>query len=589
MTKLAGKSAPPEQSAASLSEKAAAIAGAWAEARLVYPLYFYLATHFHLEIPPVQDPVLPAACPATDLFEKVVRWLDEMEAQIRTNQLRQLLHSLKDVRPESLRALILRLLRHTEKTPADRDNIDLLLATYFALCAPEDLYACEITLADVAQVLQGVLADADPTELEWCGPLNQVLDAMKECRGLHEVFAAKLLEKGRELKDAAGFMFYDPAALVAFTRFNFLVRRSFFRLLHADLRAIREGLTELERRGISTVDCRTAGLTQQEPVAHLREISLAWRQPISADYAAESANRTFEQLLTIRAAVERALGIAPTEIRVPTIGSIPAADKPKAAPAPAARQPALQPQHARESSETPSPKPRIVTLPDRKVPASPEIHASTPSARPSVRTSAAPMAPAKPNTPAAHFPVQSPAEPQAAEIKPPLSSTLRPAPAAPAEPAALPVEHTAVSETRSAPPTSSVLSPDLEKCLEGIWEQLIEAPPTRGRSMSTVTLGDARILLSAWEVNAFVSDGGQLSEDLRRAVAARALVALAREEQKASGDRTTLNDAIALGRQEMKYLQGRVDQAQRTKNTEAAVNLGISARRLLSALEETQT
>ncbi|MFZ0641309.1 MAG: hypothetical protein WA020_02595 [Candidatus Acidiferrales bacterium] len=591
MTKVAGKSAPPEQSAASLSEKAAAIAGAWAEARLVYPLYFYLATHFHLAIPPVQDPVLPAACPATDLFEKVVRWLDEMEAQIRTNQLRQLLHSLKDVRPESLRALILRLLRHTEKTPTDRDNIDLLLATYFALCAPEDLYACEITLADVAQVLQGVLADADPTELEWCGPLNQVLDAMKECRGLHEVFAAKLLEKGRELKDAAGFMFYDPAALVAFTRFNFLVRRSFFRLLHADLRAIREGLTELERRGISTVDCRAAGLTQQEPVAHLREISLAWRQPISADYAAESANRTFEQLLTIRAAVERALGIAPTEIRVPTIGSIPAADKPKAVPAPAARQPAPQPQHARESSETPPPKPRIVTLPDRKAPASPEIPASVPSpvGQPVRTPAAALVVPAEPSAPAAHFPVQSPAEPPVAEIKPRLSSTSRPAPAAPAEPAAPPVERTAISETRSAPPTSSVLSPDLEKCLEGIWEQLIEAPPTRGRSMSTVTLGDARILLSAWEVNAFVSDGGQLSEDLRRAVAARALVALAREEQKASGERTALNDAIALGREEMKYLQGRVDQAQRAKNTEAAVNLGISARRLLSALEEAQT
>lgn len=144
-------------------------------------------------------------------------------------------------------------------------------------------------------------------------------------------------------------------------------------------------------------------------------------------------------------------------------------------------------------------------------------------------------------------------------------------------------------EQRPATSGTAVLSPDLEKCLEGIWEQLIEAPPARGRSMSTVTLGEARILLSAWEVNAFVSDGGQLSEDLRRAVAARALVALAREQQKASGDPAMLNAALALGREEMKYLQSRVDQAQRTKNTEAAVNLGISARRLLSAIEEAQS
>lgn len=107
--------------------------------------------------------------------------------------------------------------------------------------------------------------------------------------------------------------------------------------------------------------------------------------------------------------------------------------------------------------------------------------------------------------------------------------------------------------------------------------------------MSTITLGQAKILLSAWEVNAFVSDGGQLSEDLRRAVAARALIAISREEQRASGDSANLNDAIALGREEMKYLQSRVDQAQRTKNTEAAVNLGISARRLLSTIEEAQS
>jgi len=592
MTKLAGKSAPPEQSPASLSERAEAIAGAWAEARLVYPLYFYLATHFHLSIPPVHDATLPAACPATELFDQVIRWLDEMDAQIRTNQLRQLLHSLKEVRPESLRALILRLLRHTQKSPTDRDNIDLLLATYFALCAPEDLYACEITLGDVAQVLQNVLADADATELEWCGPLNQVLDAMKECRGLREVFAAKLLEKGRELKDAAGYMFYDPAALVAFTRFNFLVRRSFFRLLHADLRAIREGLTELERRGISTVDCRTAGLTQQEPVGHLREISLSWRQPISADYAAESANKTFEQLLAIRAAVERALGIVPAEIKVPVIGSVMPMEKPKPITPATSRQPAAQPEQRPSRTdevselpaapEQPTPKPRVVTLPTRNPAVSRQAPASAPPVQP-VRPAAAPATLARPIAPA-----QPPVQQPAAAVKTPLMPPVRPVLAAPATPTpAAPAEHADASGIRSAA-NGNVLSPDLEKCLEGIWEQLIEAPPTRGRSMSTVSLGDARILLSAWEVNAFVSDGGQLSEDLRRAVAARALVALAREEQKTSGDSAKLNNAIALGREEMKYLQARVDQAQRMKNTEAAVNLGISARRLLSTIEEAQ-
>src|SRR5487761_788227 len=323
MSSLTEKSVPAKQSAQSLGERADAIAAAWADARLVYPLYFYLTTHFHLEIPPVHEPSLPVACPASDLFDRIIQWLHQMDVRIRTNQLRQLLHSLKEIKPESLRAIILRLLRRPEKTSTDRDNIDLLLATYFALCAPEDLYSCEITLADVAQVLRTVVADADSTELEWCVPLDQILEAMKKCHSLREVFRGKLLEKGRQLKDASGFMFYDPAALVAFTRFNFLLRRSFFRLLHADLRAIREGLSELERRGIVVVDCRSAGLAAEEPVGRLREISLAWRQPISSDYAAESANRTFEQLLAIRDAVERALGIIPVDDLALVIKSVP--------------------------------------------------------------------------------------------------------------------------------------------------------------------------------------------------------------------------------------------------------------------------
>ena len=560
MSGLKERPTPVKESLPSLGEKAEAIAAAWLEARLVYPLYFYLTNHFHLEIAPFHEPELPAACPASGLFDRIMRWLGEMDTRIRTNQLRQLLHSLKEIKPESLRAIIMRLLRRPEKTPTDRDNIDLLLATYFALCAPEDLYSCEITLADVAQVLRSVIADADPTELEWCVPLNQVLDAMNQCHGLREVFTAKLLERGRQLKDASGFMFYDPAALVAFTRFNFLLRRSFFRLLHADLRAIREGLSELERRGIVVVDCRSAGLSAEEPVGRLREISLAWRQPISSDYAAESANRTFEQLLAIRDAVERALGVIPVDEKIPVIKSMPPSGAKESA---IAEEPSMRSgkpvstsapvsvsrgQKLERADVTPS-----VNAPSKsQVPTKSETQTKLPPA-----VVVAPVAPTSTSAPRAEVPASVGAN----KITP---------------------------QNPPAPSAGNVPSPQLEECLERIWEQLIEAPPTRGRSMSTITLGDARILLSAWEVNAFVSDGGQLSEDLRRAVAARALVALAREEQKHCGSSANLDAAVALGRDEMTYLQRRVDEAQRMKNTEAAVNLGISARRLLSAMEGTQ-
>jgi hypothetical protein len=135
-------------------------------------------------------------------------------------------------------------------------------------------------------------------------------------------------------------------------------------------------------------------------------------------------------------------------------------------------------------------------------------------------------------------------------------------------------------------PTASVVDP--EKCLEAIWEQLIAAPPSRGRSMSTVVLEDTKVLLSSWEVAAFVSEGGQESEDLRRAVVARALLAVAMDQRKRSGEEKALASALTLARNEVSYFQGRVEQAKRAKNTEAAVNLGISTKRLLSFIEEAE-
>jgi thiamine biosynthesis protein ThiC len=129
---------------------------------------------------------------------------------------------------------------------------------------------------------------------------------------------------------------------------------------------------------------------------------------------------------------------------------------------------------------------------------------------------------------------------------------------------------------------------DFESCLDQIWEQLIAAPPSRGRSMTTVKIGTARILMSSWEVTAFVTADGPSAEDLRRAVVARALVTSATEAAKQTGNASDLDRALSVARIEVSRLQERVDVAKQAKDTEAAVNLGISTKRLLSALDEAE-
>jgi len=94
--------------------------------------------------------------------------------------------------------------------------------------------------------------------------------------------------------------------------------------------------------------------------------------------------------------------------------------------------------------------------------------------------------------------------------------------------------------------------------------------------------------LSSWEVSAFVSEDSPAAEDLRRAVVARALVTAATESANATGDASNMNPALSIARIEVSRLQERVDVAKQAKDTEAAVNLGISTKRLLSALDEAE-
>ena len=279
----------------------------WMEGRLAYPLYAALARQFEFATPPYPASQLPPEQPSREVFDRDLEWLDGIDAKVRAFQIRQLPAQLLNASEEALRAFIQRLLKRPAKTSADRDKIDWLLVQYFALCAPEALYREEIKLADVARVLQPVLVEADATPLEWCEPLDQILETLDNCHSLRDILENGLLEQGRLVKDSAGDMFYDPAALVAFCRFNFSLRRAFIRMLHADLSAVKTAVDALEAAGVNSVDCRRAGFSAAETTARIRYYSENWRQPFHKDYTESSVNRAFEQLLALRADLEEAV------------------------------------------------------------------------------------------------------------------------------------------------------------------------------------------------------------------------------------------------------------------------------------------
>jgi hypothetical protein len=157
-------------------------------------------------------------------------------------------------------------------------------------------------------------------------------------------------------------------------------------------------------------------------------------------------------------------------------------------------------------------------------------------------------------------------------------------PAAPSDPVT--VSNYAIPSVEQKVP--SLAPADVETFEEKIWEQLIATPPVRGRSMTTVTVQDTRVLLSAWEVAAFISASGQDSDDLRRVIVARALLSVAIERRKKIIDFKTLQQAVVHARGEIPRFQERIDQLKRTLKTDSAVNLGISVKRLLALVEEAE-
>src|SRR5262249_5065616 len=200
--------------------------------------------------------------PDAELSGLVLNWLDAMDQKVLVHQLRHLLQmTTLNASETGLRALIQRHLRKSKKSPTDRDKIDFLLVQYFPLSGQAKIYHKQIELADVAQVMQPVLGHVDHAPLAWCAPLEKMNEALRAFRSLREILKTNFIEEGRKVKETAGGMFYDPAALLAFIRFNFLLRRTLIELMHADLIAIRGGLTQLESAQVRIIDCHHFGLS----------------------------------------------------------------------------------------------------------------------------------------------------------------------------------------------------------------------------------------------------------------------------------------------------------------------------------------
>ena len=294
---------PPSSQTSGATPDPAAL---WSSARRLHPIYAELAREFVIETPACADLEAGVDSPAPESIGQAQQWLNDMDDKIQVHQLRQFLQTSSLVDADGLVVLLQHFLAKVPRTDSSRDKIDFLLVQYFSQGAPTELDDNHADLAYVAQGLAPILGQVELKAPVWLNALDRVLDSARRCRSLDELLHGGVLDQGRKAKAQAGDLFYLPIALVAFTRFGYLMRRVFFRLMLADLNNILDGLTELEEKGVETIDCRRAQFSAQEPIIRLRMICQSWKVMFQAEY---SSGQPLRMLVDLRASVDGALGL----------------------------------------------------------------------------------------------------------------------------------------------------------------------------------------------------------------------------------------------------------------------------------------
>jgi hypothetical protein len=501
----------------------AGLAEFWRVARRLHTVYAALDHTFELGTPacPELEQNVDRSEPA--VLERVCQWFESIDAQVQVWQLRQLLQSTNLQSEENLRYLIVRHLEKKQKTDSDKEKIDFLLVQYFAHCAPPGAADQNITLEGVARVLEPALGERPEKFSEKTAVLDDKLRKMSECNSLEELQDSGALAEAREVKATAGEHSFDPAFLVAFTRFNFLARRAFFRAMHLDLHAIRAAVNELEKLGVFALDCREAGLSESESLEQVRHLVHQWKTPFRAPYSGGS----FQPLIQMRQALNRALAKARSASGPP-------------APVPAPKQ---------EAPKVPSPRPlepKVVTAQQTAAAPPPVSNApvTTPAAKPPIVA-----------TPAATPPVATPV----------------PAPGSPAQPV-VSAEAMAGEEDY------------LQRCLADIAEQLAAVPARHTPVVSTIHLAGCKLMIATWEAEAFRGTG-EPAGTLQRAVAARTILHVCIDRTKKK-EATDLAAALEIARRQIEEMKVHVTKAKEVNNIDAAVNLAATAKRLLALVTE---
>ena len=525
----------------------------WRSARRLYPIYTALSLQFGLDAPPYENLDDPAVQGDPNFLARVQAWFDVIDDRLHVAQFRQLLQGTAvAASEEKLQVLIERHYTKPEKTEADRDKLDFLLVQYFAVCSPPNVSDRELQMEDAAEVLAPVLGPVVGEAPEWLRPLDTWVASLGKFTSLGELQESQLVQQGRQLKASAKHLYFSPPALVAFTRFSYLLRRTYFQLINSELKTIDAGLQKLAQYGQATLDCSSAQMSASTPVADLRHYCENYKKPTLPEYSVDTSVLRLIQLRQIVAAALAEIEqpndpiVSEIEERCQRVEQELLAMRKLAAGLAAERRRTMGPSKA-------------VIAAEKAMSAFEE---------------------------ALDMPTIAPAAPEFEIDTEPLGAVIETVPEPAPEPAAAPQQ--AIPEiTVSSEPVAQAAVPDpsLTDAMEEIRKKLAAAPR---KGISSLNIAGTALLLSADEVDAFIRPKDASSIDLQRSLAARALLLQAVELQKKTSSPELLSKTIQLCRTEAASIQQHSAEAKQSNNSGAAATLNASASQLLSLLRQVE-
>jgi hypothetical protein len=279
-------------------------AALWKTWQRLYPLYCALAHEFVLDAPPCPDLETGVAVPGPEAVREAALWFSTMDSRIQIHHLRHFAQTSPLMIEQAVSDILFHALNTNPQTDGDRDKVDFLVVQLLAMRLPPRVTGSDISLTSAMKMFEALSGRAEGEPSKFTKNLDEMIVEADSAKNLNSLFTSRIIERSREIKHSCGAEFFQPQSLGAFARFGYLIRRRFFQLMQQDLNAILDGLRELESRGVTTIDCRKAQFSAEEPIARIRMICNSWRVMFQAEY---SSGQPLCLLVDLKTAVELAL------------------------------------------------------------------------------------------------------------------------------------------------------------------------------------------------------------------------------------------------------------------------------------------